>query len=88
MSESTDVISSGPDTPDSSSGAVVQKIDNVPVTEDEVQLANEVVQDLLGPGQQIVSMEKNVTVREEEVLMVNGISISLEGKEGQEIKVN
>ena len=32
-------------------------------------------------------MEKNVCVREEEVLLVNGTPITLEGEEGRAIKV-
>lgn len=36
--------------------------------------------------QQMLSVEKTVTVRNEEVLMVNGTPMSLEGAEGEEIK--
>ena len=87
MSESTDIVSSGPETPDQEN--VIARIEeNVPVTEVEARLASEAVKELLGPDQEIVSVEKKVTVREEEVLMVNGISINLEGKQGHEIKVS
>jgi len=41
---------------------------------------------MLGPDQEIVSVEKNVCVREEEVLLVNGTPITLEGEEGKAIK--
>ena len=37
--------------------------------------------------QEILSVEKNVCVREEEVLLVNGTPITLEGDEGRAIKV-
>jgi hypothetical protein len=36
--------------------------------------------------QEVVSVEKNVCIREEEVLLVNGTPITLEGEEGRAIK--
>ena len=58
----------------------------LPVTEQEEAAAIAAVHDMLGPGQEVVSVEKNVCVREEEVLLVNGTPITLEGEEGQAIK--
>ena len=57
-----------------------------PVTEEEEAAAVAAVQEMLGPGQEVVSVEKNVSVKEEEVLLVNGTPITLEGEEGQAIK--
>ena len=65
----------------------VSRSERVPVTEDEEAAALAAVHDMLGPDQQLVSVEKNVVVREEEVLLVNGTPITLEGEEGQAIKV-
>ena len=56
------------------------------VTREEEEAAVAAVQEMLGPGQEVVSVEKNVTVKEEEVLLVNGTPITLEGEEGQAIK--
>ena len=53
------------------------------VTEEEEAAAVAAVQEMLGPGQEVVSVEKNVSVKEEEVLLVNGTPITLEGEEGQ-----
>jgi len=58
----------------------------LPVTQQEEAAAVAAVADLLGPGQEVLSVEKNVCVREEEVLLVNGTPITLEGEEGQAIK--
>ena len=38
------------------------------------------------PMIQVMSVEKSVCVREEEVLLVNGTPITLEGEEGRAIK--
>ena len=56
------------------------------VTKEEEAAAVAAVQEMLGPGQEVVSVEKNVSVKEEEVLLVNGTPITLEGEEGQAIK--
>jgi len=66
-------------------GSVVKQI-GLPVTEQEEAAAIAAVHDMLGPGQKVVSVEKNVCIREEEVLLVNGTPITLEGEEGQAIK--
>ena len=58
----------------------------VPVTGEEQEAALAAVHDMLGPDQQLLSVEKNVVVREEEVLLVNGTPITLEGEEGLAIK--
>jgi len=64
----------------------VVKYTGLPVTEQEEAAAIAAVHDMLGPGQEVVSVEKNVCIREEEVLLVNGTPITLEGEEGQAIK--
>ena len=64
----------------------VVKYVGLPVTEQEEAAAIAAVHDMLGPGQEVVSVEKNVCVREEEVLLVNGTPITLEGEEGLAIK--
>ena len=56
------------------------------VSADEKRAALAAVHDMLGPDQQLLSVEKNVVVREEEVLLVNGTPIALEGEEGVAIK--
>ena len=56
------------------------------VSADEERAALAAVHDMLGPDQQLLSVEKNVVVREEEVLLVNGTPIALEGEEGVAIK--
>jgi len=58
----------------------------LPVTEDEEAAAIAAVKEMLGPDQEVVSVEKNVSIREEEVLLVNGTPITLEGEEGLAIK--
>jgi len=56
------------------------------LTSSEVSKVEEAVHELLGPDQKIVGVEKKVIVREEEVIMVNGTPIALEGQEGEAIK--
>ena len=56
------------------------------LTTTEVAKVEQAVHDLLGPDQKIVGVEKKVIVKEEEVIMVNGTPIALEGQEGQDIK--
>jgi len=58
----------------------------VAVTGEEEEAALAAVHDMLGPDQKLVSLEKNVVVREEEVLLVNGTPITLQGEEGAAIK--
>jgi hypothetical protein len=72
----------------STAGAAVTTVrkETVPVTAEERAAAVQAVKEMLGPGQEIVSVEKNVCVREEEVLLVNGTPITLEGEEGRAIK--
>ena len=59
---------------------------NASLSASEVSKVEQVVHDLLGPDQKIVGVEKKVIVREEEVIMVNGTPIALEGVEGEAIK--
>ena len=42
----------------------------VPVTGEEEEAAMAAVRDMLGPDQQLLSVEKTVVVREEEVVMI------------------
>ena len=42
----------------------------VPVTGEEEEAAMAAVRDMLGPNQKVVSVEKKVVVREEEVIML------------------
>jgi len=56
------------------------------VTEEEAAAASAAVKEMLGPDQRVVSVEKTVVVREEEVLLVNGTPITLVGEEGMQIK--
>jgi hypothetical protein len=44
------------------------------------------VQEFLGPDRKIIGVDKKVTIRETEVIMVNGTPIALEGEEGEAIK--
>jgi len=67
-------------------GPVVRSEQGLPVTQEEQAAAVAAVRDLLGPDQRVVSVEKSVCVREEEVLLVNGTPITLEGEEGEAIK--
>lgn len=46
----------------------------VPVTGEEEEAAMAAVRDMLGPNQKVVSVEKKVVVREEEVIMILKIS--------------
>jgi len=64
----------------------VVQYEGLPVTEQEEAAAIAAVHDMLGPNQRLVSVEKNVCVREEEVLLVNGTPITLDGEEGIAIK--
>lgn len=68
------------------SGSVVSSQQGLPVTAEEEAAAIAAVHDMLGPNQQVLSVEKSVCVREEEVLLVNGTPITLEGDEGRAIK--
>ena len=43
----------------------------LPVTEQEEAAAKAAVRDMLGPDQELVSVEKNVVVKEEEVIIYN-----------------
>lgn len=56
------------------------------LTSNEISKVEQAVHDLLGPDQKIVGVEKKVVVKEEEVIMVNGTPIALEGEEGQAIR--
>lgn len=56
------------------------------LTSSEVKHVQNVVHELLGPDQEVVDVQKTVTVREEEVIMVNGTPIALEGQEGEAIR--
>jgi len=67
-------------------GQVVKTGKGLPVTAEEEAAAIAAVHQMLGPNQQVISVEKNVSVREEEVLLVNGTPITLEGEEGRAIK--
>ncbi|XP_059096738.1 ras-GEF domain-containing family member 1C-like isoform X2 [Tigriopus californicus] len=44
------------------------------------------VRTLLGPGHEIVSVEKEVKIHEEEILFINGKPLALEGPQGEEIR--
>jgi len=67
-------------------GPVVRSEQGLPVSQEEQAAAVAAVRDLLGPDHRVVSVEKSVCVREEEVLLVNGTPITLEGEEGEAIK--
>ena len=83
-------------------GSIVRSQVGLPVTKEEEAAAVAAVRDMLGPDQQVLvitsctpefrpmiqvmSVEKSVCVREEEVLLVNGTPITLEGEEGKAIK--
>lgn len=44
------------------------------------------VESILGPGVKVVDCEKKQCVREEEVLLINGVPIALEGPDGAAIR--
>lgn len=44
------------------------------------------VESILGPGVKVVDCEKKSCVREEEVLLINGVPIPLEGPDGVAIR--
>lgn len=44
------------------------------------------VRTLVGPGHEIVSVEKEVKIHEEEILFINGKPLALEGPQGEEIR--
>lgn len=44
------------------------------------------VESILGPGVKVVDCEKKSSVREEEVLLINGVPIPLEGPDGVAIR--
>ena len=56
------------------------------LTTSEAACVDRAVQDFLGPDRKIIGVDKKVTVRETEVIMVNGTPIALEGEEGDAIK--
>ena len=56
------------------------------LTTSEAASVDRVVQEFLGPDRKIVGVDKKVTVRETEVIMVNGTPIALEGEEGEAIR--
>ena len=56
------------------------------LTSSEAACVDRVVEDFLGPDRKIIGVDKKVTVRETEVIMVNGTPIALEGEEGEAIK--
>lgn len=64
----------------------VQEEEGQALSSTEINKVQQTVADLLGPDQKIVGVEKKVIVKEEEVIMVNGTPIALEGQEGQAIK--
>ena len=64
----------------------VEAIEDGVLTTAEADTVEKAVHDLLGPDQKIVGVEKKVVVKEEEVIMVNGTPIALEGEEGVQIK--
>ena len=65
---------------------VAEAIEDGVLTSKEASTVEKAVHDLLGPDQKIVGVEKKVVVKEEEVIMVNGTPIALEGEEGVAIK--
>lgn len=44
------------------------------------------VESILGPGVKVVDCEKKSSVQEEEVLLINGVPIALEGPDGIAIR--
>ena len=56
------------------------------LTSSEAAAVDRVVHEMLGPDRKIIGVDKKVTVRETEVIMVNGTPIALEGEEGEAIK--
>ena len=66
--------------------AVIQDEASDVLSSKEVSKVEQAVHDMLGPDQEIVGVEKKVLVKEEEVIMVNGTPIALEGEEGEAIK--
>ncbi|KAF2903199.1 hypothetical protein ILUMI_03001, partial [Ignelater luminosus] len=46
----------------------------------------ETVEQILGKGVKVVDCEKKSSIKEEEVLLINGIPVTLEGKDGRAIK--
>ncbi len=44
------------------------------------------LQTLVGPGHEVVQVEKEHRTRTEEIVMVNGTKIHLDGEEGERIK--
>jgi hypothetical protein len=56
------------------------------LTTSEAACVDRAVQEFLGPDRKIIGVDKKVTIRETEVIMVNGTPIALEGEEGEAIK--
>lgn len=46
----------------------------------------ETVEQILGKGAKVVDCEKKSSIKEEEVLLINGIPVTLEGRDGRAIK--
>lgn len=46
----------------------------------------ETVESILGKGVKVIDCEKKSTIREEEVLLINGLPVTLEGRDGLAIK--
>lgn len=46
----------------------------------------ETVESILGKGVKVIDCEKKSTIREEEVLLINGLPVTLEGRDGRAIK--
>lgn len=46
----------------------------------------ETVESILGKGVKVIDCEKKSTIREEEILLINGIPVTLEGRDGRAIK--
>lgn len=46
----------------------------------------ETVEAILGKGAKVIDCEKKSSIREEEVLFINGIPVALEGRDGMAIK--
>lgn len=58
---------------------------NLVFTMDDPEV-QETVESILGKGVKVIDCEKKSTIQEEEVLLINGLPVTLEGRDGRAIK--
>lgn len=63
--------------------ALIYKLLSTEMDDPEIQ---ETVEQILGKGVKVIDCEKKSSIKEEEVLLINGIPVKLEGRDGRAIK--